>query len=98
MRLLLLIAMAGMAFSEDVKAPVKEAPAVMTEVQSKDIQIAQQAAQIIALQKQILDLQEQLQRIRQDALVKDICTDKKIPFAECSIDPATNQVTRKPAK
>jgi hypothetical protein len=102
--MLALIASASLA--EDVK-PVKDQPkdqpVVMSEVQARDVVISQLQSQILDLQgqlndkeKQLVEASKQLQAIRQDALIKGICSDKKIAIEECSIDPKTGQVNRKP--
>ena len=92
----LFVLMGALAFAED-KPPMKAAPATMTDSQIKDIIILQQGKQINDLKRQVIDLEEQIRKFQQDATVKAICEDKKIPAEQCQIaTDGTNAVTQKP--
>jgi len=82
----------GLAYAGDEPAKMTETQALKLDVEGLKQQIAQLHKEIASRDQRIADLEIQVQQSNVNSLVTDICGDKKIPVAECQINPAEKTV------
>lgn len=82
----------GLAYAGDEPAKMTEIQALKLDKEGLKQQIAQLQKELAVRDQKIADLMIQLQQSEVNSLITDICGDKKIPVAECQINPAEKTV------